>query len=69
MKKTADFKTFDMRLLERNLDNGTLSKKDYDAYLTALPDDADNADYSAITMEDVHADSAADYGDDDEANE
>jgi hypothetical protein len=66
MKKVADSKIVDLRLLERNLDNGTLSKKDYDAYQSALPDDSDNAEYSAITMEDVHADSSSDYDDDDD---
>jgi hypothetical protein len=45
-KKSSDKSalTFDKRILERNVQKGTLSKSDVDAHLKALPDLADQAD-------------------------
>lgn len=34
---------FDQRTLERNLDKGLITREEYDKYLAALPDAADNA--------------------------
>ena len=38
-----DSKMYDVRTLERNLRKGLINKKDYEKYLKALPDRADNA--------------------------
>ena len=43
MSSRDDSRTFDVRTLERNLRKGTLSKKDLDKYLKALPDAADKS--------------------------
>ena len=36
-------KSYDVRILERNLRRGQLSRKDYEKYLKSLPDAADRA--------------------------
>jgi hypothetical protein len=41
-KNDTDPKIYDRRILERNLKSGTLDRKEYERYLKALDDDADN---------------------------
>jgi hypothetical protein len=39
---TDDPMTFDVRILERKLRRGLISRKDYEKYLKSLPDRSDN---------------------------
>ena len=41
---------FDSRTVERHISEGTVTREDYAAWLESLPDDADQADESAIVM-------------------
>jgi len=40
--KAIENSKFDARLIERNLNNGTISKSEYDSYLKSLKDLKDN---------------------------
>jgi len=42
--------SFDLRNLDRFLQDGTLSQEEYQAFLDQLPDDSDAADYSNVQM-------------------
>lgn len=42
LSKAIENSKFDARLVERNLNNGTISKSEYDAYLKSLKDLKDN---------------------------
>lgn len=42
LSKAIENSKFDARLIERNLNNGTISKSEYDAYLKSLKDLKDN---------------------------
>ncbi len=44
-------KLYDVRILERNLRRGTLSRKDYEKYLKGLPDRASNASWTRVWEE------------------
>lgn len=44
MRKETEEKTFDTRLVERNIYKGRLSPKDYDKYIKGLDDSAENAE-------------------------
>lgn len=39
----ANERVFDVRILERNLDKGLISREEYDAYLASLDDAGENA--------------------------
>jgi len=41
---TKQEQIFDVRLIERHLHTGKISKKDLEGYLKALPDKSDNVD-------------------------
>jgi hypothetical protein len=41
---------FDVRVVERNLDEGKLSAAQYEKHLKQLPDDADEAETSSVNM-------------------
>jgi hypothetical protein len=43
MNSRDESRIFDVRVLERNLRKGVLTRKDYDKHLKALPDAADKA--------------------------
>lgn len=43
---------WDKRMIEKNLQNGTLSKEEYDKMLKELPDMAENIDLINIDRED-----------------
>lgn len=44
---------WDLRMIEQNLENGTLTKEEYDKMLKMLPDMADNIDLINIDREDT----------------
>ncbi|MFH1831036.1 MAG: hypothetical protein ABH871_09750 [Pseudomonadota bacterium] len=46
-----DVHAYDTRLLERNLRDGKITKKEYDAYLKKLTDTAANAEYIEVEDE------------------
>lgn len=54
-------KTFDSRIIERNIRKGLITRKDVDKHIKALPDRTDHATWSSITD-----DSADDFDDVDE---
>lgn len=51
MAKKIDELTFDLRTLDRLLQNGTISKKDYEGYLASLPDSQSQGEYIQIELE------------------
>jgi hypothetical protein len=59
---------FDVRVLERNLRRGTVSRKDYDKYLKGLPDRSANASWTRVWSEPA-AEAAADQLDVSEPDE
>lgn len=42
-KSEFDERLFDLRVVEKNLRSGLISRKDYDKYLKSIEDDEDNA--------------------------
>ena len=42
-KSEFDESLFDLRVVEKNLRSGLISRKDYEKYLKSVEDDADNA--------------------------
>ena len=45
-------KLYDVRTLERNLRKGVINKKDYEKFLKALPDRAENIATTAVVDDD-----------------
>ena len=58
-KSAVDAKKFDVRLIQRNLKNKSITMKTYDAHLDALPDVATKS----ITLGEVEDSRAAQIGD------
>jgi len=48
---TPSFEVFDVRTLERYLEDGTITRDQYDTFLASLEDCADNAEQSSIQMQ------------------
>ena len=48
-------KTFDSRIIERNIRKGIITRKDVDKHIKALPDRTDNAVWSSITDDSADA--------------
>ena len=66
----ADEKTFDVRTLERKLRRGLVSRKEYEKFLKALPDRADNVTQVGVSLaEDDDLDDDLDDDDDVAADE
>lgn len=62
-KSEFDERLFDLRVVEKNLRSGLISRKDYEKYLKSVEDDEDNAlevdtylDSSGYTPRSVDAD-------------
>lgn len=51
MEKGLNLPTYDTRLLEKNLRDGLIDRKEYDAHLKKLADDESNAEYIEIVDE------------------
>jgi len=47
----SDAVKYDLRILDRELRDGKISRKDYDAYLKSLPDDESRAEYVEVFEE------------------
>jgi hypothetical protein len=62
----------DIRLVERNIKKGVISRKDYEKYLKALPDQQDKVatmgDPSALDEDDLDIDDEDELDDADEAD-
>ena len=50
MAKNADDKLFDSRTVEKNINKGLVTRKDYEKYLDSLADESKNCE--EITLED-----------------
>ena len=50
MAKKIDEHAYDVRIVERHLRSGQISKKDYDKFLTGLEDSAPQAAESEVRM-------------------
>ena len=48
LHKAVSEKSFDTRVLDRNLERNLVAAKDFDKMLKELPDDAVNAEYQSI---------------------
>ena len=71
---TDDERKFDIRTIDRRLDDGEVSQDEYDEYLDDLPDVSDNAvEFEAEFEEDVLEDDEDDEleaeGDDEDADD
>lgn len=52
-ERNSDIMKFDLRLVEREIREGKVDPKDYEAYLKKLPDDGQNAEYVEVFEEPV----------------
>ena len=52
MKKTQEF-LYDVRIVERHLKEGVISKKEHDKYISGLPDVEDNSEPLIIEDDNV----------------
>jgi hypothetical protein len=59
MKDEPTLDRFDLRTLEHMLRSGTITKKDYEAYLKKLPNSESNAEYVEIEEEQSTGDEAS----------
>jgi hypothetical protein len=59
---TQDLSKFDVRTIERYLAEGKVTRADYDAYLAALPDDADESVESSVQFSSNARGRRADFG-------
>ena len=60
LSSALEDKKLDLRLRDKLLHEGKLSKKDIDQYLASLPDDTDNAGSTSQEEEKSEANSSAD---------
>jgi hypothetical protein len=44
----VDFKKFDVRVIERNLDRGLVQPKEVEKFLKELPDDSENGEFVSV---------------------
>ena len=51
MSGKAEERVFDVRVLERNIRKGLLTRKDLEKYLKSLPDSAENAESFHLVSE------------------
>lgn len=59
-RNTSDNFKFDLRLIERNLRDGIISKNDYEKALKDIPDESHNVRYIEVFEEDPVADERPD---------
>ena len=64
--KTISAWDLDIRVRDRNLKNGSLSEKDLEKFLTALPDLADAAEPVSLAQPALAAEDAADLDDEED---
>jgi hypothetical protein len=50
LHESVDFKKMDVRLIERNIARGVLSKEELDRALKNLPDDAENGEWVSLDL-------------------
>lgn len=62
MAKNLDEQLVDRRIVERNIEKGLLTRKDYDKYLDKLKDVEDNAEEVVLEEEEEAAEGEAEDG-------
>jgi len=62
MAKNLDEQLVDRRIVERNIEKGLLTRKDYDKYLDKLKDVEDNAEEVVLEEEEEAAEGEAEEG-------
>lgn len=58
---------YDVRIAERNIKDGSLSKKDYDKHLDSLPDVEDKGEILVIEEDEISTDIEIDQVEEEEA--
>ena len=48
LNESVDFKKMDVRMVERNIDRGVISRDDYEKALKKLGDDTENSDWVSL---------------------
>ena len=69
MTKKPTATLLDERVVERHIVSGALSQTEYDAFLTALPDESENLTYTVISDDDEDEDDDFDDTDDDDLDD
>jgi hypothetical protein len=68
MDHPMDDKLFDVRVIERHLRNGTVTREQYAAYLESLPDESERAELLSTRFSSLHGERwhGADQGQEEE---